>query len=97
MEILTLGKMETWKMETRTNRNLEKWIFKKCNVEKNANFEKFRLGKMQTWKNTNFERCKVKICSFLKNANLEICENWTLGKMIFGETGNWENSKFGKM
>ena len=24
-------------------------------------------------------------------------KNWTLGKMIFGETGNWEKRKFGKI
>ena len=59
MEKLKFGKMETWKMETRMNRNLEKWIFRKCDVEINANLEKFRLGKMQTWKNINFEICKL--------------------------------------
>ena len=40
------------------NQDEQKWIFRKCNVEKNLNFEKFRLGKMQTWKNINFEICK---------------------------------------
>ena len=26
-----------------------------------------------------------------------LCKNLTLGKMIFGETGNWENCKLWKM
>ena len=61
--------------------NLEKW-----KLGKNANFENVNLGR---WKFGNLEKCTFGKINIWKNTNLEKCKFEKLGKIIFGETGNW--------
>ena len=93
--------METWKTG-----NLENWILKTCKfgkiqIRKNANLEKckvgnMQIGTMQLWKNANFEKCKFEKFEIRKNGNREKRKQ-DIRKMVFGETGNQENCRFGIM